>query len=321
MTKRPTPAKKSVVIKKSTTTTKTTQLPVRPKESIRKTVKPLTKKEEAPPVTQAPATPAAASVPSNSGAPPVKTSTLNRPAFNWYEWLVENHKKILIPILGICVVALVTISCARLPGCKSYLAGKARQINTTTNATPSVQPEEKPIGEELSKSTPPVTAPTNSLIGKVLSGLRSVVKTEVPSTLSYEGKGISVTNAVPGATTTVNVNGGTVNGGINVYNGTIYQGVSSGEKTTVTPGDVTEDTFREVISGVPSITLEPGEIAYIDFRAGLKGFSFSFNESQSRDIRALYDGQPLNSKHDPENTQRVTIENTGFKLLKLFFSW
>lgn len=239
------------------------------------------------------------------------------PKPSWSERI--KNKKILLPLTAIAIAAAV-IGCAKLSGCNLSLAVKTKQGGPPTKPAPPTTQDEKPAGVVDTKPKPPATGPTDTLVDKVLAGLRSPAPTEpLPATLA-ETKGVSVTNAVAGNTTIVNVNGGTVNGGINVYNGTVYQGSSSGKKTTVSPGDVTEDTFRKVTPGMPSIILEPGEIAYIDFRAGLKNFKFTYDEDRKSDVRALYDGQPLSSKHDPENTQWVTIENTGGKPLKLDFS-
>lgn len=236
----------------------------------------------------------------------------------------KNKKKVLIPVTVIAIT-LAVIGCAKLSGCKLdlRLAEKVKPSNTPVKTAPPVKSEEKSAGVDTVKQAPPVTTSTNTFVDRVLAGLRSPAAVEAPPAPPADTKGISVTNTVAGGTTTINVNGGTINGGINVYNGTVYQGTASGKKTTVSPGDVTEDTFRKVTPGMPSIILEPGEIAYIDFKAGLKNFKFTYDEDREQDVRALYDGQPLSSKHDPQNTQRVTIENTAEKKpLKLdFFGW
>ncbi len=128
---------------------------------------------------------------------------------------------------------------------------------------------------------------------------------------------INVTNpAVP-----ITVNGGTVNGGITVILGNYYSSVETPAGGKITPSRPPEDTFVRIVPGMAELTIGPGKIAYADFEDGMRGFRFSYDSSRTNDVRALYDGVPLIEKHNPDNTERLTIQNTSRRdPLKLEFS-
>lgn len=126
---------------------------------------------------------------------------------------------------------------------------------------------------------------------------------------------INVTNPV----VPISINGGTVNGGINVFVGSSYSSTETPAGGKITPSRPPEDTFVKIVPGTTEMVIKPGEIAYADFEYGMQGFQFSYFSSRASDVFALYDGVPLSEKHNPANTQRVTIQNRGKTPLELKF--